>query len=112
MNNIFFIVVAFAMIIYIFISVRQEKLSVQSSFGWIIASILMLILAIFPKSLDWVASSLGIEYPPAFFLTLCVVLLFAISFSYGKKIANLQAKITDLTQEINILKFGKNGKKK
>ena len=113
MNNIFFIIIAVVLIIYIITSVRMGRLSVSASFGWVLASLAMLILAIFPKSLDWLAVSLGIEYPPALFLTLCVVLLFTISFNYSKKIAQLQSRVTDLAQEVSILKSvnEKDGKK-
>lgn len=111
MNNIFFIIVAAILIIYIIVSVRHQKLSVEASFGWVLASLAMLFLAIFPKSLDWLAAALGIEYPPALFLTLCVVLLFTIDFNYSKKIADLQGKVTDLAQEVSILRAAKKRKK-
>lgn len=108
MNNNFFIIIAVIVICYIIYSVRKGNLNVSTSFGWILASIAMLILAIFPYSLDWLALFLGISYPPALFLTLCVVVLIVIDFNYSKKIAKLQEKVTDLAQEVSILKEEKN----
>ena len=70
----------------------------------------MLFFAIFPKSLDWLALFLGISYPPALFLTLCVVLLLIIDFNYSKKIDDLEKKTVDLAQELSILKADKNEK--
>ena len=104
MNNKYFIFLSLFVIIYIIWSIRKGNLSVKTSFGWIFASIVMLILSIFPYSLDWLASLVGIEYPPALFLTLCVVLLIIIDFNYSKKIQKLEDKIVDLTQEVGILK--------
>ena len=107
MKNFYFIILAIIIIIYILISVRKNNLSIRTSFLWILASIVMLILAIFPTSLDWLAKILGISYPPALFLTLCIVFLLVQNFNFSKKIFNLTEKITYLSQEISILKSKK-----
>ena len=106
MKNIYFIVVAVLVIIYIISSVRKNQLSIKTSFGWIIASLIMLVLSIFPYSMDWLAKILGISYPPALFLTLCIVFLVIQNFNFSKKLALQQEKIVDLAQEVSILKFG------
>ena len=111
MNNIYFIVLSILIIIYTIHLVRKGHLSIKTSFVWILASIIMLLLSIFPYSIDWLAKLLNIEYPPALFLTLCVVLLLILDFNFSSKIAKLQEKVTDLAQEVSILKENKNGKK-
>lgn len=111
MNNLYFIGLSIVIIIYIIYLVRKENLSIKSSFFWILASIIMLLLSIFPYSIDWLANLLGIEYPPALFLTLCVVLLLVLDFNFSNKITKLQERVTDLAQEISILKEKNNDKK-
>ena len=110
MNNIVFIVVSLLVIIYMFISIRKNRLDVTQSFIWIVFCIIMLILSIFPKSLDWCADLLGIEYPPALFLSIGVVLLFIMNFIQSKKITELQKKVIDLGQELSIVKGKQNEK--
>lgn len=112
MKNIYFIILALLIMIYMIISIRKNNLSITTSFGWIIGAIVMLILSIFPKSLDWLAVFLGIEYPPALFLTLCVILLIIIDFNYSKKITDLNEKVIDLAQELSIIKADKKDEKK
>ena len=107
MKNIYFIIFSLIVIFYMIHSIRKDKLSVTNSFIWIVFCIGLLILSIFPKSLDWLAVSLGIEYPPALFLTIAVVILFVITFIQSKKIYNLQKKVIDLGQELSILKGDK-----
>ena len=97
MKNIYFVILALIIVAYFIISIRKNKLSIKTSFGWIVGAIAMIILSIWPKSLDWLARFIGIEYPPALFLTLCVVILFVIDFNNSKKIAEYQMKITELT---------------
>ena len=111
MKNIYFVILALVILVYMIQSIRKNSLSVKTSFWWIIGSILILVLAIWPKSIDWFAVMLGIDYPPALFLTLCVVFLFIVDFKYSKKIQEQQDKITDLAQELSIVKEKLNEKK-
>ena len=70
----------------------------------------MLLLSIFPKSLDWLAGFIGIDYPPALFLTIAVIVLFIMNFIQSKKIEELHKKVIDLGQELSITRY--EGKKK
>lgn len=109
MKNIFFIIVALIVMIYMFISIRKNKLDVTQSFIWIVFCIILLLLSIWPKSLDWLSVLIGVDYPPALFLTIACVILFVFNFIQSKKIIELQKKIVDLGQELSITKFeGKN----
>ena len=104
MKNIYFVILALIIVAYFIISIRKNKLSIKTSFGWIIGAIAMIILSIWPKSLDWLARFIGIEYPPALFLTLCVVILFVLDFNNSKNFAEYQMKITELAQQLTLVK--------
>ena len=111
MKNIYFIILAVLVVIYMLSSIRKNKLSIKTSFGWIMGAIAMIILAIFPKSLDWLSYLLGIEYPPALFLTLCVIVLFIIDFNNSKKLEEYRQKIIELAQRLAIDEENNNEKK-
>jgi hypothetical protein len=104
MHNIFFVIISLLVIVYILYSIRKDKLSIANSFIWIVFCFVLLILSIFPTSLDWLASLLGITYPPALFLTIAIVILFILIFIQSKKIEDLHKKVTDLSQELSLLK--------
>ena len=110
MKNYYFIILSVLILIYIIGSVRKNKLSVKTSFGWVIASIAMLVLSIFPKSLDWFATFIGISYPPALFLTLCVVVLVVIDFNFSKQLEDYRKKIIELEQHVAIIESETNEK--
>ena len=110
MKNIYFVIIALVVIGYMIISIRKNKLSVQNSILWIIYCVALLVLSIFPKSLDWMAELFGISYPPALFLTIAVVILFTMNFQYSKKIEELQKKVIDLGQELSVVKNEKEKK--
>lgn len=112
MKNIYFIILSIVVILYMIVSIRKNRLSVKESFGWIIFSIVMLILSFFPHSIDHLAPIFGIEYAPVLLLTFCVVILFMMNFVFSKKIDELQKKVVDLTQELSIVKAKQNEKRK
>lgn len=112
MKNIYFIILSIVVILYMIVSIRKNRLSVKESFGWIIFSIIMLILSIFPHSIDYLAPVFGVEYAPVLLLTFCVVILFMMNFVSSKKIDELQKKVVDLTQELSIVKAKQNEKNK
>lgn len=111
MKNIYFIILAVLIVIYMLSSIRKNKLSIKTSFGWIMGAIAMIVLAIFPKSLDWLSYLLGIEYPPALFLTLCVIVLFIIDFNNSKKLEEYRQKVIELAQRLAIDEENDNEKK-
>ncbi len=112
MKKIYFIVLAILVIIYMFYSIRKNRLSIANSFMWILFCIGLLLLSIFPKSLDWLADFMGISYPPALFLSLAVIILFIQNFVFSKKIEDLHKRIINISQELSIVKSEKNKGKK
>ena len=74
-------------------------------------AIIMLILSIFPYSINWLAKIFGISYPPSLLFIFCIIFLVFINFRNSKRIAEQQEKIVELAQHIAILEF-KNDKKK
>lgn len=112
MNNIYFIIFAMFVIIYVVNIVRKKKFSIKESFWWVIASFTMLILAIFPYSIDWFAKKLNISYPPSLLFVVCVIFLLFINFKNSRRISELQMKVVELGQELAIIKAKVNEKGK
>lgn len=104
MNNVPFIIFAVLMMCYIIYNVRKSRLSIKESFWWIIAALVMLLLAIFPYSIDWVSQKLNIAYPPSILFVLCILFLVFLNFRLSKKLSELQVKVIDIAQELAILK--------
>lgn len=104
MNNVYFIVLAVLATVYVFNVVRKKKFSIKESFWWMLASIIMLILAIWPYSIDKIAKFLGVEYPPSLLFVICIIFLLFICFRNNKRLAEQQEKIIELAQELSIIK--------
>ncbi len=111
MNNIYFIIIALLCMFYIIREVRKGKLQIKESFWWFIASIVMLFLAIFPYSIDFIAKIFNVEYPPALLLVFCIIFLVLMNFRVSKIEAEQEKKIVELEQNLAILKEKINEKK-
>lgn len=104
MNNMYFIVISVFCFIYVFLSVKKRKFSIKESFWWFLLSIVMVLLSIFPHSIDFFAKKLNISYPPSLLFVLCIVFLIFINFRNSKRIVELQLRVVDLGQELAIIK--------
>lgn len=103
MKTIYFIIVALIALCYVFSEVRKNKFSIKESFYWMMAAVLMLILAIFPKIIDKFAVLIGIDYPPSLLFVICIIFLLFINFRSSRKLAIHNEKIIELAQRIAIL---------
>ena len=104
MNNIYFIILSSLIVVYVVNIVRKKKFSIMESFWWVVSSVLMLVLSIFPYSIDWFAKVLNIAYPPSLLFVICIVFLLFINFRDSKRISELQMKVVELGQELAIIK--------
>lgn len=111
MNNIYFILIAIISMIYIILEIRKKRFSIKESFWWMVASFVMLILAIFPYSINWIALKIGIQYPPSLLFVLCILFLVFIIFRNSKRISEQQMKIIELAQKVSILESEKKDEK-
>lgn len=104
MKNIYFIVLAILIIIYIVFSVKKSKLSIKESFWWVIGALCVLILSIFPKMFDFISIKIGVSYPPSLFFVISILFLCFMIYRNSKRIAEQQEKIIELGQQVAILK--------
>lgn len=103
MKNIYFIIFALLAFVYIISEVRKKKFSVKESFWWVVASLVILVLAIFPYSINSIAKFLNIAYPPSLLFVICILFLLFINFRNSKRIAEHQEKIIELAQHVALL---------
>ena len=113
MNRIFFIIISLLAMVYIIHDIRKKRFTIKESFWWIASSIAMLLLAIFPRSIDHLAKMIGVSYAPSLLFVFCIMFLVLMVFRNSKRISEQQVKIVELAQNIAILKeeVGKKDKK-
>lgn len=102
-TRIFFIVVAIILILYIYNNVRKHTLSQDESILWMIGAVIILILAIWPNIVVWLAGVVGIDYPPSllFLITSAFLVLFLLRNS--QELSVLKEKNKELIQNAALL---------
>lgn len=96
--NFFYIAIGILLIVYIFINVQKHMMSEGESILWMIGAFFILILAIFPDIIIFLANLIGITYAPSllFFLTSAFLLIF--SFRNSQQLSILAEKNKELIQ--------------
>lgn len=80
--------------------VRRYKLQIEYSIFWIVFSVLLIIIAIFPKIMFWMSELLGIQSPANMVFLLVIFILFIKTFNLTMELSRLQYKMQELVQKI------------
>lgn len=110
--NIFYIIIGVVLFVYILSVVIKGTFDIYESIFWLIGTVIILILSIFPNLIIWLASLIGIEYAPSLLFLLVAVFLIFINFRNTQKIVKQKEKILSLAQDVAILKYEVNNTKK
>lgn len=80
--------------------ILREKFAVL----WLVVSVAVLVMALFPRLLSWLAEALGVQVPAnlLFFLTAVVLLLVSVQLSY--EVSRLEARTRRLAEEVALVR--------
>lgn len=81
----------------------KKKISEKNSISWMIGTFVILLLAVIPDTLDAIAYSIGIKYPPALLFLLSTLVLLYISLIQSIQISSLSEQLKELAQRYAIL---------
>jgi len=110
MKNIYFIIISIICMFYIVHEIRKKRFSIKESFWWVLGTVIMLLLSIFPYSIDKLAKLFKISYPPSLLFVFCNIFLVFMIFRNSKKISEQQEQIIEIAQNLAILKDKENKK--
>jgi len=98
-TQIFVALIIVVFLCYVVSKLRKEQIEFKYALVWLISGIMILILAVFPGILSWMASSLGVGLPLnlVFFLGIIINLIisFALTVTYSK-LKNMIYKVTQM----------------
>ena len=80
--------------------VRRFKPQIENSIFWIIFSLLLILVAVFPDPMFWLAELLGIQSPANMVFLFVIFILLIKTFNLTLEISQLQYKIQELVQKI------------
>ena len=101
--NIIVIIIGLAILFGIIELVRRRKLNEEYSFLWLIIGVILVLITIFPQSVEYLSELIGTELPinTLFFASIIFLMLLGVFFSL--KISVLSNRVKNLSQKIAIL---------
>ena len=87
-------------LVYSVKKLRQSKLKVNDLIGWIIGSIVLILMSIFADAIVWVAAKVGIESPANLVFLVFIAFLLMQVFIDNIKISELNEKVKTLDHHL------------
>lgn len=82
--------------------IRQSKLQIEDSIFWIVFSLLLIILSVFPGIADLLANALGIYSTVNFVFLFFIFILLIKQFLLTIKLSQMETKMRGLAQKLAI----------
>lgn len=104
-SYIFGILAALLVLAIVIEMLRRGRLRERHAIGWLVAGILALIAGVFPETLVWAASVIGVEVPINLVFFVSIALLFIVSLQFSSELTRLEEKTRTLAERIALLEM-------
>ena len=94
------IFLSLALFIFVLNLIRKRKLKIEHSVLWLGVSGVILVASIWQDLADSIAFFVGIEYPPALFLSIAIFFFLVILMHFSMELSKLKDQNKTLTQEL------------
>ncbi|MBD3160772.1 MAG: DUF2304 family protein [Candidatus Eisenbacteria bacterium] len=85
---------------------RRRALGIEYSILWLVLTGFGVLAGLGVRQADALSRLIGIDYPPAFFFLICIVVLLSIVLHLTIRLSRLADAQRDLAQEIALLRAG------
>jgi hypothetical protein len=89
--------------VFVLEQVRRRRLAVEYSLVWILACSAMILLALWRKSIDYIAKLMWIMYPPSAVFIVFAIIIIAICIHFSLVISKLSHNNRVLVQKLALL---------
>ena len=92
-------------IAFVFFLISRRKLREEFSLLWLFFGFVFFFLSVWRRSLDIIASFLGIAYAPAAIFLVLIIGIISILIHFSIAISGLTERVKTLVQEVGLLKM-------
>lgn len=103
-SNIFFLILAILIFIMVFAQVRNQKMKEKYAALWLIVSAVIIVLAVFPGLLFWLADITGVVMPVNLLFLLAIIMLIGVSLHLTLEASRNADETRALAEEVAILR--------
>jgi len=84
---------------------RRRRMRERHAVWWFAAGFLALAASVFPRSLDWLASTIGISVPVNLVFFASIAILFLVSLQHSAELTALESKTRALAEQVALLEL-------
>lgn len=104
-SPLFFLVLALVFLVAVVALLRSRKLREKYAALWIVVTVLVVVLAIFPDLLEYLARAVGIAIPSNLLFALALLLLLGVTLHLSLEVSRLDDETRVLSEEVGILRL-------
>jgi hypothetical protein len=101
--RIVLIVISVLAVLYALRKIRKAQLNIDDAFYWIIFSVILLVMSIFPVIPVWISEVLGIQSPANFVFLFMIFMLLIRLFANSIELSVQKHRLNNLIQKIAIM---------
>ena len=94
-----------ALMVLVLMAVRREHIRVEYSVSWLTAGFFLLLLSLVRPAGEWLASFLGIGYPPLAILMVVFCIFLVVFYRLSLRISAMKDHNIALAQRVAILEY-------
>ena len=102
--HILLIIVTVALFIILIKNVKKGKLRSDYASGWVLCSLILVLIAIFPQIIYFISRQIKVMSPANLIFAIIILLLIILVYILLSKVSSLEEKQKNIIQEIAILK--------
>ena len=103
-QKVFFLAIAFVLLLAILDLVRRRRLRVEYSWVWIASAVSIIAVILQYDLLIWMTALVGAAIPTSALFFLCILYLAILSLNYSVRLSTLRFEVKELAQELALLK--------
>lgn len=101
--QVFFMIIVLVFLVFIVQLLKKNKINLKYTLLWLFATLILLIISIFPKIMYVLAKLVGVETPINIALILSGIFVVLILISITSIVSELNKKLRNLIQEFSLL---------
>lgn len=106
--QMFFIIASIVTFIFVIKKIQKHGLNIDDAIVWILWSIVLLIVSVFPSIPTWISKELGFMSTSNFIFCLFIFFLYIMLFNQTTQISKLKEKQKELIQKLSIKGYKNN----
>jgi len=99
-SYIFGIAAALITLLVVIEMLRRRRLRERHAIWWLLAGILALIAGVFPSTLDWLASLIGVELPVNLVFFVSIAVLFLVCVQHSAELTKVEGQTRVLAEQV------------